>query len=459
MFSAIKPTDFLRKHGSFVVFLSFVFLGFTIFFGMFFFTSQVALGSCQGNADCTGLNRTIRECQSGTSYTIKRIHGRCDTYTGDCFEDYGGTIHEDCADGYVCQGEGQCVPGPCMDDSDCANLNSSRRFCDDNHFVLETTTGRCDVDTGQCFSDTSDTRTNCWQSPESRTFCDGGNYLVTTQNVGVCDAFFGCTTSQVETHRQRCPDGYTCPTSAQACVPLPRLTVTKTGTGTGTVTSDQGGINCDPACSSTFNQTTTVTLTATNGTGMIALWSGCTPVHNDPRRCTVIMNHDRSVTATFNRPRLIVNINPPGGGTATQAGLHNYGTTVTSVATPNQGYIFSHWTGCTTVDGTRCSVFMNSDPRIITAHFTSLISNISSPTWVRQDSPFSITVTTARPSTCTLNPGNRTAGPGTPLTFDNLRQNIPVIYNIECTYTPATGQPVTDRETRRINVLPRFREF
>jgi hypothetical protein len=95
----------------------------------------------------------------------------------------------------------------------------------------------------------------------------------------------------------------------------------------------------------------------------------------------------------------------------------------------------------------------------VRAYFTPLISSVSAPTWVRKDTPFNITFNTARPSTCTLNPGNRNTELETSHTFSNLIQNMPVIYTISCTHTPATGPSTTGTETRRINVLPTFREF
>ena len=77
------------------------------------------------------------------------------------------------------------------------------------------------------------------------------------------------------------------------------LQVAKNGTGAGTVTSSPSGINCGTTCSRSFSGGTSVTLTATPASGSIfAGWngSGCTGTGS----CTVQVNDNRSVTATFN---------------------------------------------------------------------------------------------------------------------------------------------------------------
>jgi uncharacterized repeat protein (TIGR01451 family)/uncharacterized repeat protein (TIGR02543 family) len=77
------------------------------------------------------------------------------------------------------------------------------------------------------------------------------------------------------------------------------LTVTKTGSGSGSgsVTSSPAGINCGATCAASFNDGTMVTLTETAASGSTFTgWSGaCT----GSGTCTVTMDQDRSVTATF----------------------------------------------------------------------------------------------------------------------------------------------------------------
>ena len=78
----------------------------------------------------------------------------------------------------------------------------------------------------------------------------------------------------------------------------PILSVTKSGTGIGTVTSNPGGINCGSDCREGYNPGTVVTLTATPTLGSaFAGWSGAC---SDTGQCSVTMNADQTVAATFN---------------------------------------------------------------------------------------------------------------------------------------------------------------
>ncbi|MDQ3918921.1 MAG: Ig-like domain repeat protein, partial [Acidobacteriota bacterium] len=76
------------------------------------------------------------------------------------------------------------------------------------------------------------------------------------------------------------------------------LSVSRAGTGTGTVTSSPAGINCGATCSSVYTDGAVITLTATpDATAAFAGWSGdCTGTGP----CTVTMDANKSVTATFN---------------------------------------------------------------------------------------------------------------------------------------------------------------
>jgi len=82
--------------------------------------------------------------------------------------------------------------------------------------------------------------------------------------------------------------------------PSPQYTlkVEKGGTGSGTVSSDPVGIDCGSECTATFEACPRVTLTATADTdSTFAKWSGaCT----GKSACTLTMNKDRTVKATFN---------------------------------------------------------------------------------------------------------------------------------------------------------------
>jgi hypothetical protein len=78
----------------------------------------------------------------------------------------------------------------------------------------------------------------------------------------------------------------------------PQYTLTVQKSGSGTVKSSPIGINCGSTCSETCNAWTMVTLTATVGRGStFSGWSGCDSTSG--KKCTVIMNQDKTVTANF----------------------------------------------------------------------------------------------------------------------------------------------------------------
>lgn len=74
------------------------------------------------------------------------------------------------------------------------------------------------------------------------------------------------------------------------------LTVTPSGTGSGTVTAP--GISCGTVCTESFSQGTSVTLTATPDSGSTFTgWGGAC----SGTTCTVAMDSDKAVTATFDQ--------------------------------------------------------------------------------------------------------------------------------------------------------------
>jgi uncharacterized repeat protein (TIGR01451 family) len=79
------------------------------------------------------------------------------------------------------------------------------------------------------------------------------------------------------------------------------LTVTKAGNGSGNIKSDST-IDCGTTCSATFLSGTAVVLSAVpSANSTFSNWSGaCTGT--DPNGCSVTLNSDQSVTATFNVP-------------------------------------------------------------------------------------------------------------------------------------------------------------
>lgn len=77
------------------------------------------------------------------------------------------------------------------------------------------------------------------------------------------------------------------------------LTVTVNGTGSGTVTSSPAGVSCKPTCAASFASGTQVKLSATAASGSYLVgWSGA--CKGTSLTCTVTLNSNLSVTATFN---------------------------------------------------------------------------------------------------------------------------------------------------------------
>lgn len=160
------------------------------------------------------------------------------------------------------------------------------------------------------------------------------------------------------------------------------LTVTKTGAGSGTVVSSPPGINCGASCSAQFPSGSTVSLTASAGSGSIfAGWSGdCTGTGS----CTVTMTAARNVTATFNvAPTYQLTVNKAGTGsgtvTSSPSGIScgstcsanfNQGSTVTLTATPDSGSTFAGWSGGGCSGTGSCSVTMSTN-QTVTATFNT----------------------------------------------------------------------------------------
>jgi hypothetical protein len=149
------------------------------------------------------------------------------------------------------------------------------------------------------------------------------------------------------------------------------LSVAKVGTGSGTVTSSPAGINCGSDCSETYNQGTSVTLTAIPASGSaFEGWSG----DADCSDGVVVMNVNKACTAVFESQAvgytLTVIRSGTGSGTVTSSpsGIdcgsdcsesYGEGVSVTLTATPAAGSTFGGWSGACSGTGT-CTVTMNA---------------------------------------------------------------------------------------------------
>jgi uncharacterized repeat protein (TIGR02543 family) len=158
------------------------------------------------------------------------------------------------------------------------------------------------------------------------------------------------------------------------------LTVATLGTGSGTVTSAPAGISCGASCSASFDQNSSVTLTAAPAAGSsFAGWTGdCTGAS---ATCTLSLASARNVAATFTRITYALTVSKSGLGTVSSspAGIDCGTTCSTSVvagssltltATPATGYNFAGWSGaCAGTTGSTCTVTVNAATSV-TANFT-----------------------------------------------------------------------------------------
>lgn len=162
-------------------------------------------------------------------------------------------------------------------------------------------------------------------------------------------------------------------------------TLTVSLLGSGSVSSSPAGINCGSDCSEQYDNGTSVNLTATPEAGFdFTGWQGaCTGTGS----CSVTMDDDKSVTATFteiNAPNHVLSVTVNGNGTVTSSpvGINcgsdcseslSENTQVSLFATADPGYKLESWSGaCSGTSG--CSVTM-SQAQTVTATF--VVSNPS----------------------------------------------------------------------------------
>ena len=161
----------------------------------------------------------------------------------------------------------------------------------------------------------------------------------------------------------------------------------------GSVTSQPGGINCPGSgCSADFGEGTTVMLTAAPASGWVfGGWSGACSGVSD---CSVRMDADASVRATFNPPppppppakaHMIVSVE--GNGQVSGSGINcgfgstacdvtvNAGTNVSLTATPGDQVRFMGWSGACSGGGTTCGIAANGQMRL-TAKFQDVLTTL-----------------------------------------------------------------------------------
>jgi hypothetical protein len=95
----------------------------------------------------------------------------------------------------------------------------------------------------------------------------------------------------------------------------------------------------------TYDSGTVITLTATPNAGYSFIhWKENGTVVSSDTNYSFTVTSDRNLMAFFSLPLTVsVTTNMAAGGTVTGAGAFNYGNTCTLRATPNEGYLFLHW--------------------------------------------------------------------------------------------------------------------
>lgn len=176
--------------------------------------------------------------------------------------------------------------------------------------------------------------------------------------------------------------------SSDGFAPIKRQQLTLQITGTGSVQSQPNGINCTNNCSAEFTQGTSVTLSASAGSGFVFTgWTGaCTGV---APTCVLSLDQAKTVTSVFSRVsnpivhNLSVEIAGSGTVVSQPAGINcsancsvgfDNDKQVSLTATAAANYVFSGWSGACTGASNSCSVTM-SQARSVKANFVSVPTN------------------------------------------------------------------------------------
>ncbi|MBK7002493.1 MAG: serine protease [Rhodoferax sp.] len=179
------------------------------------------------------------------------------------------------------------------------------------------------------------------------------------------------------------------------------LSVAKLGTGSGTVSSLPTGISCGSTCNASFASGTSVTLTASPGTG--STFAGWVGACSGTGSCIVSMNTPRSVSATFN----LIPSGPPVCTLSANPSSVTAGSSSTLTATCTPAATTYIWTGgsCAGTSGSACTV----TPATTTTYSVQGINAYGA----NQAASATVTVTTANTASYTVpsTPGNDVVAP------------------------------------------------
>ncbi|TQV87083.1 InlB B-repeat-containing protein [Aliikangiella coralliicola] len=214
-------------------------------------------------------------------------------------------------------------------------------------------------------------------------------------------------------------------------IPPAQYNLSVTTTTGGTVSSTPEGINCGSDCAQNYEESTSVTLTATAESGYeFSGWSGdC----SGTAACQLSMTQNRQATATFTEIPIqehTLTITAGNGGTVTSqpAGIdcgsdcsQNYeeNTSVTLTATAESGYEFSGWSG--DCSGTAACQLSMTQNRQATATFTEIVPQ-----------EYTLSISTNTGGTVTSQPNGVDCGSDC---SENYQENT----SVTLTATPAQG--------------------
>src|SRR5579862_5942054 len=208
----------------------------------------------------------------------------------------------------------------------------------------------------------------------------GNIYVAGYTNSTSTSPFFPTTTGAFQTG---CGDLGTCNGKTDAFVAeinTANFSLTTTVTGSGSIGSTPAGISCPGTCAFNFPTASVVTLTPTANSGFT--FTGWTSACSGTGACSVTMNSDQTVGATFSAAFLL-NVGEAGTGTGTVVDnvtptpllncqpncTANYagGTVITLTATAGPNSTFAGWSGA--CSGTGSCVVTMSQAQSVTATF------------------------------------------------------------------------------------------